>query len=121
MRIRVSHDTVYRYALPPTGVIQTLRMTPRNHDGQYVGAWRIEISADCRVDAHEDSFGNLTHTFTVDGPVSEVHVHVEGEVDTDDTHGVIRGAIERFPPSLFLRETPLTAPDEAMRAFAAKV
>jgi transglutaminase-like putative cysteine protease len=71
------------------------------------------------VDAQEDSFGNLTHTFTVEGPVSELNVHVEGEVDTDDTHGVVRGAIERFPPSLFLRETPLTAPDAAMRDFAA--
>lgn len=118
MRIRISHDTVYRYANPPAGVIQTLRMTPRNHDGQYVGAWRIDISADCRVDAQEDSFGNLTHTFTVDGPVSELSVHIEGEVDTDDTHGVIRGAIERFPPTLFLRETPLTAPDAALRDLA---
>lgn len=118
MRIRISHDTVYRYANPPAGVIQTLRMTPRNHDGQYVGAWRIDISADCRVDAQEDSFGNLTHTFTVDGPVSELSVHIEGEVDTDDTHGVVRGAIERFPPTLFLRETPLTAPDAALRDLA---
>ncbi|MES1155569.1 MAG: transglutaminase family protein [Pseudorhodoplanes sp.] len=118
MRIRISHDTVYRYANPPAGVIQTLRMTPRNHDGQYVSAWRIDISADCRVDAQEDSFGNLTHTFSVDGPVENLSVHVEGEVDTDDTHGVIRGAIERFPPTLFLRETPLTAPDPAIRDFA---
>jgi transglutaminase-like putative cysteine protease len=118
MRIRISHDTVYHYANPPAGVIQTLRMTPRNHDGQYVGAWRIDISADCRVDAQEDSFGNLTHTFTVDGPVSELSVHIEGEVDTDDTHGVVRGAIERFPPTLFLRETPLTAPDAALRDLA---
>ena len=119
MRLRISHDTVYRYANPPSGVIQTLRMTPRNHDGQYVSAWRIDISADCRVDAQEDSFGNLTHTFSVDGPVSELNVHVEGEVDTDDTLGVVRGAIERFPPALFLRETPLTAPDPAILEFAA--
>lgn len=119
MRIRISHDTIYRYAHPPAGVIQTLRMTPRNHDGQYVSAWRIDISADCRVDALEDSFGNLTHTFSVEGPVADLNVHVEGEVDTDDTHGVVRGAIERFPPTLFLRETPLTAPNPAIHDFAA--
>ncbi len=118
MRIQISHDTIYQYANPPAGVIQILRMTPRNHDGQYVSAWRIDISADCRVDAQEDSFGNLTHTFSVEGPVSELNVHVEGEVDTDDMHGLVRGAIERFPPALFLRETPLTAPDPAIRDFA---
>ncbi len=119
MRILISHDTVYRYANPPASVVQILRLTPRNHDGQYVGSWRIDISADCRLDAHEDSFGNLTHTFSVDGPVEELVIHVEGDVDTEDTNGVVRGAIERFPPGLFLRETQLTAPSPAIRDFAA--
>lgn len=119
MRILIAHDTIYRYANPPASVVQVLRLTPRNHDGQYVGAWRIEISADCRLDAHEDSFGNLTHAFSVDGPVEELTIHVEGDVDTEDTHGVIRGTIERFPPALFLRETALTVPGPDIADFAA--
>jgi transglutaminase-like putative cysteine protease len=118
MHVLISHDTVYRYLTPPAGVIQILRLTPRNHEGQYVGSWRIDISADCRLDAHEDSFGNITHTFSIDGPVQELTVHVEGAVETEPTNGVIRGAIERFPPSLYLRETPLTAPDAAIVDFA---
>ena len=44
MRIRIRHETVYRYETPPTGVIQVLRLTPRNHDGQYVTDWRIDLS-----------------------------------------------------------------------------
>ena len=118
MHILISHDTVYRYLTPPAGVIQILRLTPRNHEGQYVEKWRIDISADCRLDAHEDSFGNITHTFSIDGPVGELTVHVEGAVETEPTNGIIRGAIERFPPSLYLRETPLTAPDAAIIDFA---
>ena len=51
MRIRVSHESRYRYADPPKGVIQTLRMTPRNHDGQYVVGWRIDLSGDYLLDA----------------------------------------------------------------------
>jgi transglutaminase-like putative cysteine protease len=39
-------------------------------------------------------------------------------VETQDTGGLIRGAVERFPPGLFLRETPLTRADEAIRDFA---
>ena len=69
MRIRISHETIYRYDTPPTGVIQTLRLTPRNHDGQYVVRWRIDVSEDCQLDQHEDAFGNITHTFTADGPL----------------------------------------------------
>jgi transglutaminase-like putative cysteine protease len=118
MRLRISHATVYRYEQPATGVIQALRLTPRNHDGQYVVSWRIEISEDCRLDEHEDAFGNVMHTFTAEGSFSELTVRVDGELETQDTHGIVRGAIERFPPSLFLRETDLTRPDTAIIAFA---
>jgi transglutaminase-like putative cysteine protease len=121
MRIRVSHETIYRYDAPPKGVIQTLRMTPRNHDGQYVVDWRIDVSADCRLDAQEDAFGNITHTFTADGPLDTLRLHVEGEIETQDSHGVMRGTIEHFPPSLFLRTTPLTAPDGAIVDLAREV
>jgi transglutaminase-like putative cysteine protease len=99
-------------------VIQTLRLTPRNHDGQYVVSWRLDISADCRLDHHEDAFGNITHTFTAEGPLEELGVIVDGEVETQDTHGLVAGAIERFPSSLYLRETPLTRADGAIVAFA---
>ena len=68
---------------------------------------------------HEDAFGNVSHVFTAEGPLGELSVQVEGEVETRDTQGIVRGAVERFPPSLYLRETPLTAADEAIAAFAA--
>lgn len=118
MRIRIVHQTLYRYEAPAGGVIQILRLTPRNHEGQYVVDWRIDLSADSRLDCHEDAFGNITHSFTAEGPLSELSVQAEGEVETQDTQGVVRGSIERFPPTLFLRETPLTAPDGAIRDFA---
>jgi transglutaminase-like putative cysteine protease len=121
MRITISHDTVYRYSTPASGVIQILRLTPRDHDGQYVASWRIDVSADCPLASHEDAFGNIAHTFTADGPLDELVVHVEGEVDTQDTSGLVNGAIERFPPSFFLRETALTQPDPAIVDFAARV
>jgi transglutaminase-like putative cysteine protease len=118
MRIRVSHETCYHYDAAPTGVIQTLRLTPRNHDGQYVITWRIDVSEDCRLDAHEDAFGNIVHAFTVEGPLHELRVLVEGELETEATHGIVRGAVERFPPSLYLRETALTRVDAAIVEFA---
>ena len=96
-----------------------LRLTPRNHDGQYVARWRIDVSTDCRLDQHEDAFGNLTHAFSTEGPCSELAVRVEGEVETRDTQGIVRGTVERFPPSLYLRTTELTTPDAEIAAFAA--
>ena len=119
MRLRISHLTTYRYQQPAASVIQMLRLTPRNHDGQYVARWRIDVSTDCRLDQHEDAFGNITHAFTAEGPFDELSVLVEGEIETRDTQGIVRGAVERFPPTLFLRETALTSPDEKLAAFAA--
>src|SRR4051812_10854862 len=120
MRLRISHLTTYRYATPATSVIQMLRLTPRNHDGQYVARWRIDVSTDCRLDQHEDAFGNISHAFTADGPFNELTVLVEGEVETRDTQGIVRGAVERFPPTLFLRATPLTSPGAAIAGFGEK-
>ncbi len=118
MRLRIDHSIVHRYDPPAAGVIQVLRLTPRNHEGQYVIGWRIDVSGDARLSAHEDAFGNLTHVFAADGPFAELNVRVDGEVETQDTEGVVRGTLERFPPSLFLRDTALTEADAAIRDFA---
>jgi transglutaminase-like putative cysteine protease len=121
MRLRIAHSIVHRYDPPAAGVIQVLRLTPRNHEGQYVIGWRIDVSGDARLNAHEDAFGNLTHVFAADGPFAELSIKVEGEVETQNTDGVVRGTLERFPPSLFLRDTPLTEADPAILNFALDV
>jgi transglutaminase-like putative cysteine protease len=91
-------------------------MTPGSHDGQYIAQWQIDLSTDSRLDAHEDAFGNLTHVMT-HGTIADLNITVEGLVETHDTGGVLRGTDERFPESLFLRSTPLTAANPVMATF----
>src|ERR1700758_5490683 len=117
MRLRIQHTTNDRYEPAATGVIQILRLTPGSHDGQYVAEWQIDVSTDSRLEMHQDAFGNITHVLT-EGAISDVTINVEGLIETHDTGGVLRGADERFPPSLFLRATPLTEVNPAMAAFA---
>src|ERR1700757_1125484 len=121
MRLRILHRNVYRYDPPAAGVIQVLRLTPRNHEGQYVERWRIDVVPDARLASHEDAFGNISHVFTADGPLDELTVEVDGLVETQSTDGVVRGPAERFPPSLFLRDTALTQADAPIRDFAEAV
>jgi len=116
MRLRISHSTTYRYAPAATGVIQILRLTPGSHDGQYVAEWQIDVSTDSRLDMHHDAFGNITHVITHAGTETLV-ITAEGLIETHDTGGVLKGTDERFPPSLFLRGTPLTAASPAMTSF----
>jgi transglutaminase-like putative cysteine protease len=118
MRILVKHETTYRYESPAKSAIQKLLLTPRNHYGQHLLDWRIDISRDVRLRSLEDAFGNVMHSCSVDGPIDQLSTLIEGEVETFDTSGVVRGAVERFPPALYLRETQLTVADDALRDFA---
>lgn len=116
MRLRISHSTTYRYEPAATGVIQVLRLTPGSHDGQYVAEWQIDVSTDARFEMHEDAFGNVTHVIT-HGAIEDLTITAEGLIETHDTGGVLRGSDERFPPSFFLRQTPLTTANAAMTSF----
>lgn len=118
MRIRVLHETIYRYEQPARGLIQVMRMTPRDHDGQYVRRWRIEPSVDGHMTEREDGFGNVVHWFSPDEPTDALTVRVTGEVDTLESHGIVRGAVERLPDAFYLRETDLVLTSAPLREFA---
>jgi len=118
MLIRVRHETIYRYGAPAKSALQRLLVTPRNHHGQHVRQWRIDVDHDCCLSAGEDPFGNIEHRFFVEGPLQSLTTLVEGEVETFDQSGVVSGAVERAPLGLFLRETQLTRPDPALAGFA---
>lgn len=118
MRIAIRHATTYDYGEPAGSALQILRLTPRSHDGQFVRRWRIDLDADCRLEKDFDALGNITHTFHVDGPIASLSISVEGEVETADTTGFVRGAAERFPFAFWRRETELTRPDAGIRGLA---
>lgn len=118
MRVAVRHHTRYSYASPAKSVLQLLRMTPRSHDGQTVKSWRIVPNCAATLKGGEDPLGNLTHMLSLPGPISELDIAVEGLVETEDRHGLVRGTYEKFPTQLYLRETPLTIADAALKEFA---
>lgn len=118
MRIRISHSIAYTYAEPVRQIRQVLRLTPRDHDGQHVMSWRIEPTIDGRLRAGQDPFGNIIHDFSAEGPTDEYGLRVTGVVETVDLAGVVRGAIERVPAEVFMRDTDLTTATAALRDFA---
>jgi transglutaminase-like putative cysteine protease len=120
MRIHVVHETIYRYERPVKGLIQLLRLTPRSHDGQHVREWRIEPNVDGRLVLREDAFGNIVHVFSADQTADEVVLTATGIAETHETHGLVRGAVERVADLFYLRETGLTLADSELRAFAEK-
>jgi transglutaminase-like putative cysteine protease len=118
MRIHIRHVTTYAYDQPAQAVTQLLRLTPRNYAGQTVRRWRIDLDRDGLLKASEDAFGNTVHMLSLSGSITRLTVAADGEVETGDMNGLVRGAVERFPIGLFLRETPLTQPSTDLLAFA---
>jgi transglutaminase-like putative cysteine protease len=118
MRIRISHETTYAYDPPARAIIQVLRLTPRSFEAQYVMRWRISTDIDCTLRQSEDSLGNIVHSFSHPGPVERIGVIAEGEIETFDSVGVVRGAVEPLPPDIYLRAAPLAEANGALREFA---
>jgi transglutaminase-like putative cysteine protease len=114
MRIRIDHRTRYAYDSPAHGLVQALRLSPRDHDGQHVLDWRIDVDVDGSLRAGHDPFGNKLHMFYADGAVDALTVIVTGEVEISDTAGVVRGTRETLPPEVYLRATPLSTADAAI-------
>jgi transglutaminase-like putative cysteine protease len=119
MRLKIRHQTRYAYgAEPARSAIQIVRKTPRSDASQFVRRWRIEVDADCRLDKGEDAFGNITHMFSVEGPIAAMSVTTEGEIETTDRNGMVSDTVERFPLSFWKRPSALTEPTLDIRRFA---
>lgn len=118
MRLRIRHRLQVRFPEPTRNVVGVLRLSPRSHEGQRITNWRIDVDPDCLLRRGEDHFGNVTHVLNVPGVSQEITVVAQGELTSFDAAGVVRGSAERLPTEVFRRDTALTDPNDAMRAFA---
>lgn len=116
MRIRITHETVYTFTSPVARSVQYLRLTPRRDRCQRVLSWSVQGPA-TMVD-WVDGLGNRVTVANEVNPGARMRVTVEGEVETADTAGILP-LDDGLPPRMFLRPSPLTAPDDAIRALAA--
>src|SRR5450830_97976 len=117
MLLNIEHHTRYAYSEQVNYTIQQLRLTPPNGLGQHVKRWDIKVSGE--LHAVEDAYGNTTHTLVVDKPHSEIIIVASGEVETGLAIAQHQAdAAQTLPLPIYLRDTSLTASDEAIRAFA---
>ena len=90
MRLKITHETGYRYEQPALSLVQSLRLTPSVHEGQRVTDWQIAVTGGQRGAAFRDGAGDWIEAWTVRGPVEEITVSISGQVETRDTAGVLR-------------------------------
>src|SRR5215470_299688 len=121
MRLQVKHQTTYRYDAPVSYAIQSLRLSPRPHQALAVLSWRVQADGRRELPSFVDGFGNLVHCHSVNRTHDSITLLVEGEVETTDTAGIVRGGTEPLPPLFYLRTTALTVSDPAIQSLAEEV
>jgi len=118
VHLAIHHETVYRYASPVKRSTQYLRLTPVNGARQRVLQWELSLPA--KASRCLDAYGNVMHVLTLDKPHSEIHLYARGVIETEDAAPQPDADDGPFPPAVFLRDSPLTQADAALRAFAAE-
>ena len=118
MLLTVDHVTRYFYDQPVRAVVQSHRLTPSAYDGQKVLRWEVTVSDGLRGGSFRDGAGDWIQGWSVQGPVSEISVRVQGEVETRDVAGVLRGHREVISPEAYLRKTLVTEVDTALANLA---
>ena len=114
MQLTIDHETVYRYDDTVSHSTQYLRLTPASSGHQRVVSWQLELPV--AASESTDAYGNILHVLTLDTPHSEIRLKARGVVETCDDW---QDQPEVLPAPVFLRETALTEPDDAIRALAA--
>lgn len=118
MLLAITHTTTYRYGSIANYAIESLRLTPPSFDGQTIKSWSIRAPGIEKAACFRDGFGNVVHLTSLNAVHDAITIEASGLVETADSVGVARGLPEPSPLRLYLRETPSTLPDEAIRTLA---
>ncbi len=121
MRLTIRHATTYSYDPPAERCALRVRLFPPSFDGQRVHAWTVSVNGQPLQALLTTATADREAIWTCHGAGDEIAVVAEGEIETQDTAGVVRGLREAVRPAVFLRTTPLTETDKKIDALAAGV
>ncbi|HKK36646.1 MAG TPA: transglutaminase domain-containing protein [Paracoccaceae bacterium] len=118
MRLKIRHVTRYAYDPPALRLALRLRLWPSRFEAQRPLDWRVSVDGEAVpilfTDVHGESLG-LWHAHD---PRDAVEIVAEGEVETEDAAGLVRGLGRERGLGLWRRDTALTAPDPGLDALA---
>jgi transglutaminase-like putative cysteine protease len=118
MRLIIKHMTRYVYSTPVMRLAQSVRLHPTSNNCQQIIRWQVLGSEGMPLAATADGFGNINQLHHPRNPGNIISLTVDGEVETVDTHGVVKLAYEPLPSLFFTAHTPYTQPDAAILSLA---
>lgn len=118
MRLTVRHLTTYAYETAPDRCALRLRLYPPAFDAQRIVSWKVSVNGQGIAPLLTTSTGDRESIWTCSGPTPTVEIVAEGEIDTKDAAGVVRGLRDGARTGVYLRTTPLTESSPAIADMA---
>ena len=118
MLISVDHVTHYTYETITHYIAQRIRLTPQTTSHQSVREWEILMPGIENAVSYIDGFGNLTMLVTNQGEFDQISIRARGLVETLDASGIVGEDVSGLLAETFLRSTPCTESDKALKAFS---
>ncbi|MEO0881390.1 MAG: transglutaminase family protein [Pseudomonadota bacterium] len=115
MRLRLSHETHYKYAEPLPYGLQQIRLTPKSRAGQSVLDWTTDIQGGRIETEFEDQHNNHVLLASVEADCQEILIRCEGDVELSNDTGIVGPHGGSAPLWLFRRQTLLTKPGPGVR------
>lgn len=117
MPLTISHTTTYRFEEPAVYGLQQLRLTPKSRPGhQTVTRWEMHVEGGQLETSFEDQHSNHVSLVSFSPGAREIRVLCNGEVEVEDTAGVVGKHAGYAPLWFFQRTTALTQAGEKVRA-----
>lgn len=121
MRLKIQHETRYRFDAPVSYGLQQLRKTPKTSHQQWVLAWETQVTGGIKELSFDDYHHNVTELISFERGVTELVVTSRGEVELNDTHGVVGRHRGPAPLWLYQRETDRTKARTGVRGLVRQV
>ena len=121
MRLSIKHATTYAYDPPAERCALRLRLYPSSFEGQRVLDWRVSVNGQAIPALLTAATGDKESIWTCAAGGAEIAIVAEGDVETRDAAGVVKGLRDTVRPQVYLRPTPLTGTDANIDALAARV
>lgn len=118
MILTINHTTRYSYDSPVDYALQQVRLTPPNTAQQDVRAWALNVEGGKIETQYRDHNGGQVHLVSVDRGAQEIAITAAGEVETEDTAGVLGKVYGPAPLWYFKQSTPLTEAGPGIKALA---
>lgn len=121
MILTINHTTRYSYDAPVDYALQQVRLTPPNTNQQDVRSWDLRVEGGKIETQYRDHNGAQVHLVSVDRDAQEVAITAGGEVETEDTAGVLGKVYGPAPLWYYTQSTPLTAAGPGIDALAGQL